>query len=189
MIVHVLKTWFILIKTEFKKKNSLKTGKTELWGFKRSPTIYIYIYTYIYKYILSQCQLKLNTKFYTDSQSCCQPRKYFLKLSARHGDDAETHTQNIITVFNWSVARIEAQPLPVTMSPISVALVVLRIRRHQSSKNTGKNPSQLARLTLPLVVKCCLMSSDVSWHITDKLRPMPKHGSRILYVHGNQKAR
>ena len=24
---------------------------------------------------------------------------------------------------------------------------------------------------------CCLMSSDVSWHMRDKLRPMPKHGS------------
>jgi len=24
---------------------------------------------------------------------------------------------------------------------------------------------------------CCLMSSDVRWHIRDKLRPMPKHGS------------
>ena len=36
---------------------------------------------------------------------------------------------------------------------------------------------------------CCLMSSDVVWHIWDKLRPMPKHGSILLYVHGNQKAR
>ena len=35
---------------------------------------------------------------------------------------------------------------------------------------------------------CCLMSSDVSWHIRDKLWPMPKHGSIILYVHGNQKS-
>ena len=33
----------------------------------------------------------------------------------------------------------------------------------------------------------CLMSSDVSWHIRDKLRPMPKHGSIILYVHGNRR--
>ena len=38
-------------------------------------------------------------------------------------------------------------------------------------------------------VKCWLMSSDVSWHIGDKLWPMPKHGSINLYVHGNQKAR
>ena len=38
-------------------------------------------------------------------------------------------------------------------------------------------------------VKWCLMSSDVSWHIRDKLWPMPKHSSINLYVHGNQKAR
>ena len=37
--------------------------------------------------------------------------------------------------------------------------------------------------------QCCLMSSDVTWHIRNKLRPMPKHGSIQLYVHGNQKAR
>ena len=37
-------------------------------------------------------------------------------------------------------------------------------------------------------LKCCLVSSDVSWHIRDKLWPMPKHGSINLYVHGNQKA-
>ena len=40
-----------------------------------------------------------------------------------------------------------------------------------------------------VMMKWCLMSSDVSWHIRDKLWPMPKHGSIILYVHGNQKAR
>ena len=40
-----------------------------------------------------------------------------------------------------------------------------------------------------VVMKWCLMSSDVSWHIRDKLWPMPKHGSIIFYVHGNQKAR
>ena len=32
-------------------------------------------------------------------------------------------------------------------------------------------------LLLLLMMKWCLMSSDVSWHIRDKLRPMPKHGS------------
>jgi len=28
-----------------------------------------------------------------------------------------------------------------------------------------------------ILMKWCLMSSDVSWHIRDKLWPMPKHGS------------
>ena len=36
---------------------------------------------------------------------------------------------------------------------------------------------------------CCLMSMDVIWHIRDKLRPMCKHGSILLYVHRNHKAR
>ena len=40
-----------------------------------------------------------------------------------------------------------------------------------------------------VVMKCCLMSSDVSWHIRDKLWPVLKHGSINLYIHGNQKAR
>ena len=40
-----------------------------------------------------------------------------------------------------------------------------------------------------MMMKWCLMSSGVSWHIRDKLWPMPKHGAIILYVHGNQKAR
>ena len=30
------------------------------------------------------------------------------------------------------------------------------------------------------------MSSDVGWHIRDKLWPMPKHGSTLLYVHRNR---
>ena len=44
-------------------------------------------------------------------------------------------------------------------------------------------------ICMVMMMSCCLMSSDVSRHISDKLRPMPKHGSINLYVHGNQKAR
>ena len=35
----------------------------------------------------------------------------------------------------------------------------------------------------------CLMSSDVGWHIRDKLRPMREHGSVLFYVHRNRKVR
>ena len=28
-----------------------------------------------------------------------------------------------------------------------------------------------------MMMKWCLMFSDVGWHIRDKLRPVPKHGS------------
>ena len=43
----------------------------------------------------------------------------------------------------------------------------------------------LSPLPFPLMMNCCLMSSGVSWHIRDKLRPMRKHGSVLLYVYGN----
>ena len=47
----------------------------------------------------------------------------------------------------------------------------------QWSPHWPRCPSKL------VMVKWCLMSSDVSWHIRDKLWPVPKHGSVILYVH------
>ena len=73
-----------------------------------------------------------------------------------------------------------------------------RERRAEGVSNRG--PSAFQPNALPLgqtgshtrnmmMMKWCLMSSDVSWHIRDKLRPMSKHGSINLYVHGNQKAR
>ena len=43
---------------------------------------------------------------------------------------------------------------------------------------TQCRPARSLLPTLVSVVKCCLMSSDVSWHIRDKLWPMPKHGPR-----------
>ena len=76
----------------------------------------------------------------------------------------------------------------------------LRPRKPEGSLGTdspGRPPRPRVTLTdtarclnyLVLMMKWCLMSSDVIWHIRDKLWPMPKHGSIILYVHGNQKAR
>ena len=38
-------------------------------------------------------------------------------------------------------------------------------------------------LTMTMMMSWCLMSSDVIWHIRDKLWPMPKHGSiKSTYV-------
>ena len=31
-------------------------------------------------------------------------------------------------------------------------------------------------------MKCCLVSSDVNWHIRDKLWPVPKHGSKSVFT-------
>ena len=70
---------------------------------------------------------------------------------------------------------------------------------YQGNKRRGKKEiyilqpctettSAIPQFTPMRRMKWRLMSSDVSWHIRDKLWPMPKHGSIILYVHGNQKA-
>jgi len=38
------------------------------------------------------------------------------------------------------------------------------------------------------MIMSSFMSSDVGWHIRDKLWPVPKHGSVLPYVHRNRKA-
>ena len=43
-------------------------------------------------------------------------------------------------------------------------------------------------VTSTMVMMQSFMSSDIGWHIRDKLWPMPKHGSMLLYVHRNRKA-
>ena len=42
--------------------------------------------------------------------------------------------------------------------------------------------SKLTALKAEVMMSWCLMSSDVSWHIRDKLWPMPKHGSINLLL-------
>ena len=59
--------------------------------------------------------------------------------------------------------------------------------RQSSSSKAGDWRSAMQMMMM--MMSWCLMSSDVRWHIRDKLWPMPKHGSINLYVHGNQKAR
>ena len=69
-----------------------------------------------------------------------------------------------------------------------------KVAGHGSFGSVGEQLSSVARVWFifglsvaalrPLMMMSwCLMSSDVGWHIRDKLWPMPKH------VHGNQKAR
>ena len=49
-------------------------------------------------------------------------------------------------------------------------------------------PSTLSAPSVLLLLLCSLMSSDVSWHISDKLGPMREHGLLLIYVHGNHNA-
>ena len=48
--------------------------------------------------------------------------------------------------------------------------------------------SSLRNTAPPAWMMLSFMSSDVGWHIRDKLWPVPKHGSVLLYVHRNRKA-
>ena len=53
----------------------------------------------------------------------------------------------------------------------------------QSHKTVSTNhrPNRLTKMMM--MMSWCLMSSDVIWHIRDKLWPMPKHGSiRKVYA-------
>ena len=64
------------------------------------------------------------------------------------------------------------------------------VKKKKSQSKMGKLQAMQQGLVRGVVMMSwCLMSSDVTWHIRDKLWPMPKHGSIILYIQGNQKAR
>ena len=46
-----------------------------------------------------------------------------------------------------------------------------------------KQPGRQDTVSVMMMMSWCLMSSDVIWHIRDKLWPMPKHGSiKSTYV-------
>ena len=66
------------------------------------------------------------------------------------------------------------------------ALALGRFYSHISTRTFRR---ALTASLVMMMMKWCLMSSGVGWHIRDKLSPMPKHGSINLYVHGSQKAR
>ena len=54
---------------------------------------------------------------------------------------------------------------------------------HSESPKISNLMFQLCSKLLLLLLSWCLMSSDVIWHIRDKLWPMPKHGSiRKVYA-------
>ena len=74
--------------------------------------------------------------------------------------------------------------------PVSEDSVPQILGYNELATGSGKVKQDLAQIGIcQMMMSWCLMSSDVIWHIRDKLWPMPKHGSINLYVHGNQKAR
>ena len=88
-------------------------------------------------------------------------------------------------------STLEKKILPPFQQGFEPATFQSRVRRSNhwaipAPDRLIRNTSDIYRI---LVMSWCLMSSDVSWHIRDKLWPMPKHGAINLYIHGNQKAR
>ena len=79
------------------------------------------------------------------------------------------------------------------VSMVQYSFTSTETRRLVSTDSPGRPPrlshSSSTMWFRMMMMSWCLVSSDVSWHIRDKLWPMPKHGSINLYVHGNQKAR
>ena len=88
-----------------------------------------------------------------------------------------------------TAAIINYDTLPPTAAIINYAIGLEFFFLLTDSFTLCSNDNKFVTDNSNKAVKCCLMPSDVSWHIRDKLWPMPKHGSIILYVHGNQKAR
>ena len=68
-------------------------------------------------------------------------------------------------------------------------VILWRPRKPEGSLGRTAQDGHLDSRTAPelwdtlMMMNWCLMSSDVSWHIRDKLWPMPKHGAINLYVH------
>ena len=69
--------------------------------------------------------------------------------------------------YSWSLLVKSEGPAPPPSSKISWSF------------DLAWNPAE----TMMMMMSWCLMSSDVIWHIRDKLWPMPKHGSiKATYV-------
>ena len=79
--------------------------------------------------------------------------------------------------------------LPSTTAVFSYATGSIKLSANEQFFVGARTVVSLLQTAQMMMMKWCLMSSDVRWHIRDKLRPMPKHGSINLYVHGSQKAR
>ena len=91
---------------------------------------------------------------------------------------SESHIQHPWwSTFSRVLPKLEhfMSPAPQNMDTNTVSVQV---------SHTSLTPTQnsTAPLTL-MMMSWCLMSSDVIWHIRDKLWPMPKHGSiKSTYV-------
>ena len=116
----------------------------------------------------------------------------------------DVHSVWLRDLANIVVSRGHSRWCPACVESEQALLNTNKVTRQQCNVSFGWQPTN--DLTSPpvdlwgrgrdtewilvmMMMKWCLMSSDVGWHIRDKLWPMPNHGSINLYIHGSQKAR
>ena len=138
--------------------------------------------TYLLKYLITVClpvylsaclSACLSVHFQQRSRSCCFNCTWqsLLSVSLTESTPFKTRERRLqsgkrLTSRQWTQQQ--------TWLPATITL----------PRGMPEMPAEMM-----MMMSWCLMSSDVSWHIRDKLWPMKKHGSINLYVHGNQKAR
>ena len=110
------------------------------------------------------------------------------KNKNKNNNNNNNNTEKKRGYFNLSSfnCRVSFKFAHVLYCPIKISV---RFKPLCLDLSLNSRPVPLWKTLVMMMMSWCLMSSDVIWHIRDKLWPMPKHGSIILYVHGNQKAR
>ena len=119
------------------------------------------------------------------SHSC---REYLINLSSAHINETEFKHQS----YSISLRTVRVFPSKCRRRswlvdyrkkiPFLAYLFLVFYPRKDNSLSQNKLTQRWC-LEMMMMMSWCLMSSDVIWHIRDKLWPMPKHGSiKSTYV-------
>ena len=136
--------------------------------------------------------LKFEHTMYTDAMAAAATRRQ----SCRNLFEPKSrHVVNMVTYIIY-ICKKQQNNKPLKNNYFQALPWVRRIGA-QVTVHTKRRPASAGTLgergcggpSAHSYFRCCLLSSDVGWHIRDKLRPMREHGSVLLYVHGNHKAR
>ena len=160
-------------------KSPRRRPRPKYWG----PSCCLYSFLLMYIMMFSSCRLYSFLLMYVMILSSCYLSSFLLMYVMMF---SSCHLYSFLLVYIMTQCGWSAWLLG--------ACVWLRWRQPAAVTHYAPCPpralaSTALCCTLLMMMKWCLMSSDVGWHIRDKLRPMPKHDSINLYVHGNQKAR
>ena len=104
-----------------------------------------------------------------------------LQQRALEWSQTATHRQQMVMFSRWSCSADGNVQQMVMFSRWSCSLVLpwgpglCLCHDHESHHHYWCNVDKFT--SIMMMMSWCLMSSDVIWHIRDKLWPMPKHGS------------